>query len=142
MDNQIDLGIALRKLHELAVAEGDLGREYWYQVGQLLKQAAGMQSELDSISRELEICRAKRQRSSVVKGDRVTALMGVVRKPTSLVHIDCMNAPSLSLDEELLARAQALTGVTDNTILVQQALLALIERNSAKAPSDGSEPPL
>lgn len=57
--NQIDLDIALRKLHELGLAEGDLGYEYWYRVGQLLKRAAGMQSEIDALSRELEICRAK-----------------------------------------------------------------------------------
>ncbi|CAG2159414.1 hypothetical protein LMG26411_06687 [Cupriavidus numazuensis] len=58
-ENQIDLDIALRKLHELALADGDLGYEYWYRVGQLLKRAAGMQSEIDALSRELEICRAK-----------------------------------------------------------------------------------
>jgi hypothetical protein len=58
-ENQIDLGIALRKFHELALAEGDLGYEYWYRVGQLLKRAASMQTEIDALSRELEICRAK-----------------------------------------------------------------------------------
>ncbi|BCL76672.1 hypothetical protein JHS3_24080 [Jeongeupia sp. HS-3] len=36
-DNSIDLEIALQKIHELALADGDLGDEYWYQVGQLLK---------------------------------------------------------------------------------------------------------
>jgi len=60
-ENQIDLGIALRKLHELALAEGDLGYEYWYGVSQLLKRAASMQAEIDALSRELEICRAKQR---------------------------------------------------------------------------------
>ncbi|WP_239887370.1 hypothetical protein [Laribacter hongkongensis] len=46
-DNNIDLDIALQKLHELALADGDLGYTYWYQVGQLLKRAAGMQEEED-----------------------------------------------------------------------------------------------
>ncbi|TAM55190.1 MAG: hypothetical protein EPN57_04090 [Paraburkholderia sp.] len=58
-DNQIDLRIALQKIHELAMADGDLGHEYWYKVGQLLRQAAQMQSEKDTLARELEQCRAQ-----------------------------------------------------------------------------------
>lgn len=61
-ENQFDLDIALRKLRELALADGDLGYEYWYRVGQLLKRAVGMQSEIDALSRELEICRAKQKK--------------------------------------------------------------------------------
>lgn len=61
-ENQIDLDIALRKFHELGLADGDLGYEYWYRVGQLLKQAAGMQSEIDALSRELERCRAQQSK--------------------------------------------------------------------------------
>lgn len=61
MENQIDLDIALRKFHELALADGDLGYEYWHRVGQLLRRAAGMQSEIDALSRELEKCRARRE---------------------------------------------------------------------------------
>ncbi|CAB3722894.1 hypothetical protein [Achromobacter kerstersii] len=55
-NNGIDLEIALRKIHELAMAEGDLGYAYWYQVGQLLKRAAGMQNEINALSKELELC--------------------------------------------------------------------------------------
>ncbi|MCY0857544.1 hypothetical protein [Cupriavidus sp. D39] len=62
MENQIDLDIALRKFHELALADGDLGYEYWHRVGQLLRRAAGMQSEIDALSRELEKCRARREK--------------------------------------------------------------------------------
>lgn len=62
-ENQIDLGIALRKFHELALENGDLGYEYWYGVGQLLKRAASMQTEIDALSRELEICRARQRES-------------------------------------------------------------------------------
>lgn len=58
-DNEIDLDIALRKLHELALEDGDLGYEYWYGISQLLKRAASMQAEIDVLSRELEVCRAK-----------------------------------------------------------------------------------
>lgn len=58
-ENEIDLNIALDKLHELALASGDLGYEYWYRVSQLLRKAAGMQAEIDALSRELERCRAR-----------------------------------------------------------------------------------
>ncbi len=61
-ENQVDLDIALRKLHELALADGDLGYEYWYRIGQLLKRAASMQSEIDALSRELEKCRARQEK--------------------------------------------------------------------------------
>ncbi|SAK74579.1 hypothetical protein AWB75_04162 [Caballeronia catudaia] len=57
-ENELDLSIALEKIHELAAAEGDLGHEYWYTVGKLLKRANSMQAEIDSLSKELERCRA------------------------------------------------------------------------------------
>lgn len=58
-ENQVDLEIALRKLHELALADGDLGYEYWHRIALLLKRAAGMESEIEALSQELEKCRAK-----------------------------------------------------------------------------------
>lgn len=57
-ESQIDLDVALRKIHELALSEGDLGYAYWYQVGRLLRRAAQMQGEIDVLSQELELCRA------------------------------------------------------------------------------------
>lgn len=44
---------------------------------------------------------------------------------------------TLALDDDLLAEAQRLTGITEKTALVRQALTALIERESARrlAPS-------
>jgi hypothetical protein len=60
-ENQIDLEVALRKIHELALADGDLGYAYWYQVGQLLRRAGGMQAEIDALSKDLERCRAMRR---------------------------------------------------------------------------------
>ena len=57
--NQIDLSNALNKIHELAMADGNLGYAYRYEVGQLLQQADGMQAQTDSLSRELELCRAR-----------------------------------------------------------------------------------
>ncbi|MCO4879929.1 hypothetical protein VOI32_18540 [Paraburkholderia caribensis] len=58
-DNRIDLDVALRKIHELAMADGDLGYAYWHEVGSLLRRAAAMQSEMDALSKELELCRAE-----------------------------------------------------------------------------------
>lgn len=40
MDTNIDLNIALRKLHQLQAEDGDLGALYWRQVSDLLKEAA------------------------------------------------------------------------------------------------------
>lgn len=49
---------------------------------------------------------------------------------------------TLVLDDDLLAVAQRLTGTTEKTALVRQALRALIERESAQrlAQLAGSEP--
>jgi hypothetical protein len=58
-ENELDLTIAFAKIHELAVAEGDLGYEYWHGVGKLLKRANSMQAQIDSLSKELDLCRAR-----------------------------------------------------------------------------------
>ena len=49
---------------------------------------------------------------------------------------------TLALDDDLVAEAQRLTGTTEKTALVRQALRALIERESARrlAHLAGSEP--
>lgn len=49
---------------------------------------------------------------------------------------------TLALDDELIEEAQRLTGTTEKTALVRQALRALIERESARrlAQLGGSEP--
>jgi len=51
---------------------------------------------------------------------------------------------TLALDDDLLAEAQRLTGTTEKTALVRQALTALIERESARrlARLGGSDPRL
>ncbi len=51
---------------------------------------------------------------------------------------------TLALDDDLLAEAQRLTGTTEKSALVRQALTALIERESARrlARLGGSEPAL
>ena len=51
---------------------------------------------------------------------------------------------TLALDDELLAKAQALTGLSEKSSLVREALRALIQRESANrlALLGGSEPQL
>ena len=49
---------------------------------------------------------------------------------------------TISLDEDLIAKAETLTGLCEKTPLVREALLALIERESARrmARLGGSDP--
>jgi Arc/MetJ family transcription regulator len=51
---------------------------------------------------------------------------------------------TLALDDELLSRAQALTGVQEKSALVREGLKALIERESARrlARLGGTQPGL
>jgi Arc/MetJ family transcription regulator len=51
---------------------------------------------------------------------------------------------TLALDDELLAKAQAYTGLREKSALVREALRALIERESARrlARLGGTEPDL
>ena len=51
---------------------------------------------------------------------------------------------TLGLDDELIAKAEALTGVKEKSRLVREALKALIERESSRrlARLGGSEPDL
>lgn len=51
---------------------------------------------------------------------------------------------TLALDDELLAKARALTGLNEKSALVREALRALIQRESARrlALLGGSEPQL
>lgn len=51
---------------------------------------------------------------------------------------------TLALDDDLMAKAQAFTGLTEKSAIVREALKALIERESARrlARLAGSEPDL
>ena len=51
---------------------------------------------------------------------------------------------TLALDDELLAKAQAFTGIDEKSRLIREALKALVERESARrlARLGGSEPSL
>ena len=60
--------------------------------------------------------------------------------------VDAVVGPAvhLALDDELIAKAQAFTGLKEKSSLVREALKALIERESARrlARLGGSEPDL
>ncbi|WP_257010618.1 hypothetical protein [Burkholderia ubonensis] len=82
---QIDLKVALRKIHELAMADGDLGYEYWYKVGQLLQRAAEMQAEIDMLTKELEQCRARLSKTDYRRSQKkYSATMEPVGVPNPL----------------------------------------------------------
>lgn len=51
---------------------------------------------------------------------------------------------TLTLDDELLAQAQQITGLTERTQLIREALRALVQRESARrlARLGGTEPQL
>ena len=51
---------------------------------------------------------------------------------------------TIALDDDLLAKAESLTGLTEKATLIREALRALIQRESAKrlALLGGSEPQL
>jgi hypothetical protein len=53
IEPELDLSIALRTLHELALAEGDLGREYWDQVGNLLRSVPKLRERIRLLEAEL-----------------------------------------------------------------------------------------
>jgi len=65
-----------------------------------------------------------------------------------LLSVHKLGAPimrtTLALDDDLLAKAQAFTGLSEKSALVREALKALIERESARrlARLGGSEPDL
>jgi hypothetical protein len=52
-----DLEVALRTFHQLALQDGDLGAEYWYQVGEMLRAGAALKARLMELERELATCR-------------------------------------------------------------------------------------
>jgi Arc/MetJ family transcription regulator len=51
---------------------------------------------------------------------------------------------TINLDDELLAQAQAISGLTERTQLLREALLALVQRESARrlAKLGGTQPQL
>lgn len=53
MSEPLDLSIALRKLHELALAEGDLGYAYWFAVARLLKDAQQMTERVSDLETQV-----------------------------------------------------------------------------------------
>ena len=49
-----------------------------------------------------------------------------------MLHLESNMRTTLNLDDDLLERAQKITGLKEKTALVREALRALIERESAR----------
>lgn len=65
MSEHLDLSIALKKLHELGQAEGDLGCAYWYAVAQLLRDAKKATERVREL--EVQIQRLSARRPSAAR---------------------------------------------------------------------------
>ncbi len=61
MDEDIDLDLALRTLHALALEDGDLGYAYWTSIATLLKDASAMRERIREL--ELEVVRLTAKRA-------------------------------------------------------------------------------
>jgi len=57
-----------------------------------------------------------------------------------LVLAEAPMRTTIALDDELLAKAQAYTGLEEKTALVREALKALIQREAAKRLANRSQP--
>lgn len=53
MNESLDLSVALKKMHELGLADGDLGYAYWYAVAKLLKSADQMAQRVRDLEAEV-----------------------------------------------------------------------------------------
>lgn len=60
MNEEIDLDLALRTLHTLALEDGDLGYAYWTSIAALLKDASAMRERIKDLEREIVRLTTKR----------------------------------------------------------------------------------
>lgn len=63
MEDQLDLDIALQKLHELGLEDGDLGYAYYSQVAALLKSAPTLKARVIELERQIADLLEKQRRS-------------------------------------------------------------------------------
>ena len=127
-DNQIDLRVALQKIHELSMGDGDLGHAYWYKVGQLLQRAAEMQSEIDMLAKDLEQCRAQLakadNRRSPKKSGAAEKSAGVPNPLLLRYRVYLAEAVGLVVRDRKSAQAAAEElGLTESTAPGFQAIL-------------------
>jgi hypothetical protein len=52
LDIDVNLDLALKKLHELALADGDLGYTYWFKISKLLKAAPELARHIRILERQ------------------------------------------------------------------------------------------
>lgn len=67
---EIDLTIALKKIHQLQQEDGDLGAEYWYGISELLRDAAKYRQRADTAESKLkqaeaQLCQCKAKLSEL-----------------------------------------------------------------------------
>ncbi|QYJ21046.1 hypothetical protein KYT87_26140 [Achromobacter sp. ES-001] len=55
-----DVSIALKKLHQLALEDGDLGAMYWHSISRLLRSVAELQRENKELRKALSACERAR----------------------------------------------------------------------------------
>lgn len=67
--DEIDLSVALQTLYELALQDGDLGRDYWRQISELLKEAASFRQR--ALLAEEQLRKARMKTSQRRSGDAV-----------------------------------------------------------------------
>jgi len=71
--DDIDLSPALRAIHRLELDEGDLGRAYWCQISELIKEAASFRQRALVAEEQLRRQRNKgqRRRSSEISTEEI-----------------------------------------------------------------------
>lgn len=50
----IDLSVALKKLHQLSLEDGDLGGQYWHSIIRLLRSVAELERENQKLREALD----------------------------------------------------------------------------------------
>lgn len=59
-DDELDLTVALRKLRELSLEDGDIGYAYWTAVAKLLASVPEMRARIEQLEQQLRSRRRKR----------------------------------------------------------------------------------
>lgn len=73
MEEQLDLSIAFRKLHELGLEDGDLGYAYYSQVATLLKSVPTLKARVTELERQVADLLEKQRRSKRAAAKKASA---------------------------------------------------------------------
>ncbi|MDT0358626.1 hypothetical protein RJO15_22755 [Herbaspirillum huttiense F1] len=117
--DEIDLTVALRALHKLALQEGDLGRDYWRQIAELLKDTASFRQRALLAEDKLRQARLTASPRKCEDAARSKSLSSKVRN-----RIAAEYSPDL-------ARMQRVLLVADKDFQIDQIILAWHEYSCA-----------